>query len=145
MVKKTIMKTKIGPDDRDRIIGERVRAYRDIKGLSQTELGEAIGVTFQQIQKYERGKNKVGVSRLFEICKALDTPIMSFLSGLDDTKKAQIIAISDVKQNKIIEDPERNKEIAELLKIYNSVETYEDRQEIMNVLRALASAKKKRA
>ena len=72
------MKTKIGPDDRDRVIGERLRAYRDINGLSQTELGEAIGVTFQQVQKYERGKNKVSVSRLIDICKILNTPPHEF-------------------------------------------------------------------
>jgi transcriptional regulator with XRE-family HTH domain len=139
------MKTKIGPDDRDRVIGERLRAYRDINGLSQTELGDAIGVTFQQVQKYERGKNKVSVSRLIDICKILNTPLMNFLTGLDNTENAQIIAISDVKQDRIIQDPDRNKEIAELLKIYNSVETGEDRKEILNVLRALASAKRKRA
>lgn len=139
------MKTKIGPDDRDRVIGERLRAYRDINGLSQTELGDAIGVTFQQVQKYERGKNKVSVSRLIDICRILNTPLMNFLTGLDNTENAQIIAISDVKQDRIIQDPDRNKEIAELLKIYNSVETGEDRKEILNVLRALASAKRKRA
>ncbi len=139
------MKTKIGPDDRDRVIGERLRAYRDINGLSQTELGEAIGVTFQQVQKYERGKNKVSVSRLIDICKILNTPLMNFLTGLDNTANAQIIAISDVKQDRLIQDPDRNKEIAELLKIYNSVDTSEDRKEILNVLRALASAKRKRA
>jgi transcriptional regulator with XRE-family HTH domain len=139
------MKTKIGPDDRDRVVGERIRTYRDIKGLSQTELGEAIGVTFQQVQKYERGKNKVGVSRLVEISRILSTPLMSFVAGLDDSKNAHIISVSDTKQDKIIQDSERNKEIAELLKIYNSVETFEDRQEIINVLRALATAKRKRA
>ena len=67
------------------------------------------------------------------------------MTGLDNTANAQIIAISDVKQDRLIQDPDRNKEIAELLKIYNSVDTSEDRKEILNVLRALASAKRKRA
>ena len=138
------VKTKTGADDRDRLIGRRLKTYRDIKGISQTELGEALGVTFQQIQKYESGKNKVSVSRLIDVCKILDTSLMTFLSGLEDAKKAPVIAISDVKQDKLIQDPERNKEIAELLKVYNSVEADEDRQEILNVLKALAAAKKKR-
>ena len=138
-------KTKDAPDERDRIIGLRVKAYRDIKGLSQTELGDAVGVTFQQIQKYESGKNKVSVSRLIDMCKILDVSLMNFVSGLEKPQKAQVIAVSDVKQDKIIHDPERNKEAAELLKIYNSVESEEDRQEIMNVLKALVNAKKKRA
>lgn len=138
-------KTKDAPDDRDRIIGLRVKAYRDIKGLSQTELGESVGVTFQQIQKYESGRNKVSVSRLIDICKILDTPLMSFLTGLTEADKASVIAISDVKQDKLLQDPERNKEIATLLKIYNSVEKQEDRQEILDVLKALAAAKKKKS
>ena len=138
-------KTKDAPDDRDRIIGLRVKAYRDIKGMSQTELGEAVGVTFQQIQKYESGKNKVSVSRLIDMCKILDTSLMSFLTGLTDTTKAQIIAVSDVKQDKLLQDPERNKEATELLKIYNSVDDPEDRREILNVLKALASAKRKKS
>ncbi len=142
---KTEMKTKDAPDDRDRIIGLRVKTYRDIKGLSQTDLGEKIGVTFQQIQKYENGKNKVSVSRLIDMCKVLDVSLMNFISGLEKPAKAQIIAVSDVKQDKIINDPDRNKEAAELLKIYNSVESAEDRKEIINVLKALSSAKKKRA
>jgi transcriptional regulator with XRE-family HTH domain len=139
------IKTKNGPDERDRIIGLRVKAYREIKGLSQVELGEAVGVTFQQIQKYESGKNKVGVSRLIDICSILETSLMSFLTGLADAQNAHIIAVSDVKQDKILQDPDRNKEIEELLKIYNSVETTEDRKEILNVLKALADAKRKRS
>jgi transcriptional regulator with XRE-family HTH domain len=142
--KKSDIKTKDAPDDRDRIIGLRVKAYRDIKGYSQTELGEKIGVTFQQIQKYENGKNKVSVSRLIDICKVLDVSLMNFISGLEKPTEAQIISVSDVKQDKIINDPDRNKEAAELLKVYNSVESAEDRAEIMNVLKALAHAKRKR-
>jgi transcriptional regulator with XRE-family HTH domain len=142
---KVNIKTKNAPDDRDRIIGLRVKAYRDIKGLSQTELGEAVGVTFQQIQKYESGRNKVSVSRLIDMCKVLDVSLMNFVSGLEKPQHAQVIAVSDVKQDKLINDPERNKEAAELLKIYNSVESLEDRKEILNVLKALAAAKKKRA
>jgi transcriptional regulator with XRE-family HTH domain len=139
------VKTKDSPDDRDLLIGQRVKAYRDINGMSQTELGASIGVTFQQIQKYERGKNKVSVSRLIDICQILKTPLSSFLAGLDNAHTAHIIAVSDVKQDKIINDPDRNKEIAELLKIYNSVDTHDDRKEILNVLKALASAKRKKA
>lgn len=132
-------KTKDAPDERDRIIGLRVKAYRDIKGFSQTELGESVGVTFQQIQKYESGKNKVSVSRLIDMCKILDTPLMSFLTGLADADNTSVIAVSDVKQNKLLKDPERNKEITELLKIYNSVETPEDRREILDDTKARAA------
>lgn len=138
------MKKKDSADQRDRVIGLRLKAYREIKKFSQSDLGDEIGVTFQQIQKYEKGLNKVSVSRLFDICKVLDTSIMNFLSGLEEAETATIIAVSDSEQSKILQDPDREKEVTELLKIYNAVETEEDRKEILNVLRALANAKKKR-
>ncbi|CAO4145767.1 hypothetical protein DHODJN_09825 [Methylorubrum extorquens] len=53
--------------EQDRIVGERIHVLRKSKGLSQTALGSAIGVTFQQIQKYENGLNRVGAGRLSEI------------------------------------------------------------------------------
>lgn len=60
-----------GPVDRQ--VGARIRLRRNLLGLSQTELGRAVGVTFQQIQKYENGQNRVGASRLQRIAQALDT------------------------------------------------------------------------
>ena len=136
-------KRKDAADKRDRIIGLRLKTYRQIKGLSQAGLGDKLGVTFQQIQKYEHGRNKVSVSRLFDICTILDTTMSDFLTGLASAKETHVIAVSDVTQDKIIDDPDRNKEIAHLLKIYNSVETAQDRSEILNVLEALVKAKKK--
>ena len=62
----------------DRGVGERIRLARKIVGMSQTELGERSGVTFQQIQKYEGGMNRVSASRLFEFAKVLQKPISYF-------------------------------------------------------------------
>jgi transcriptional regulator with XRE-family HTH domain len=140
----TPIKTKDPADDRDRVIGLRVKAYRDVNGLSQTELGQALGVSFQQIQKYESGRNKISVSRLIDLCTILKTPLNSFLSGLTDTKNAPILSVSDVQQDKIIQDIQRNNEVIELLRLFNSLETSQDKKEIMDVLRALVYAKKKR-
>ncbi len=64
-------------------VGERVRARRKMVGLSQNDLAQAIGLTFQQIQKYERGTNRVSASKLFEIAKTLTTPIDYFFAGMD--------------------------------------------------------------
>lgn len=61
----------------DRVIGQRIRAAREAAGLGQTALGEAIGIAFQQIQKYENGTNRVTAARLFEICQVLKVPIAS--------------------------------------------------------------------
>jgi transcriptional regulator with XRE-family HTH domain len=59
-------------------IAAKLRALRKERGLSQTALGAAAGVTFQQIQKYETGANRVSASRLYKLAKALDTPVADF-------------------------------------------------------------------
>jgi transcriptional regulator with XRE-family HTH domain len=62
----------------DRLVGQNIRTLRAARGVSQAALGEAAGVTFQQIQKYENGSNRISSSRLAKIAAALDTPIVSF-------------------------------------------------------------------
>ena len=66
-----------GPTAMDRVIGRRIRAARESAGVGQVALAEAVGVAFQQIQKYESGKNRVAAARLFEICRVLKVPIAS--------------------------------------------------------------------
>lgn len=69
-------------DPTDKFVGQNIRLFRKAKGLSQTQLGEAIGVTFQQVQKYENGFNRVGSSRLARIATALEVPVQSFFDGI---------------------------------------------------------------
>lgn len=59
----------------DRLVGSNIRIFRTAKGMSQTALGDSLGVTFQQIQKYEKGVNRVGSSRLQKIAEVLDVPV----------------------------------------------------------------------
>jgi len=66
----------------DKIIGDRVRVRRIEIGMSQERLAELLGVTFQQVQKYEKGVNRIASSRLLDISAALDVPVASFFSGL---------------------------------------------------------------
>ncbi|ARO54552.1 transcriptional regulator [Methylorubrum zatmanii] len=68
----------------DVIVGLRIQALRKSRGLSQTALGVAIGVTFQQIQKYENGTNRVGAGRLSDIARALGAPVSAFFDEGDD-------------------------------------------------------------
>src|SRR5437868_3665432 len=65
-------------DPEDLEIGQKIRALRVAKGVSQTTLGEALGVTFQQVQKYERGSNRVSAGRLQKIAHMLETPVTFF-------------------------------------------------------------------
>lgn len=65
-------------------VGSRIRMRRTLLGMSQERLGEALGLTFQQVQKYERGTNRVGASRLFDLSRILDVPIGFFFEELPD-------------------------------------------------------------
>jgi len=70
----------------DRLIGSRIRAARLQMGLSQTELGDALGITFQQVQKYEKGTNRVSASRLYKIGHLLNMDIQDFFKGADEAQ-----------------------------------------------------------
>jgi transcriptional regulator with XRE-family HTH domain len=74
----------------DKVVGQRVRLSRQSRGMSQTALASAIGVTFQQLQKYEKAANRISASKLFEISKALDVDVGTFFSELkvSGTKEA---------------------------------------------------------
>ena len=63
-------------------VGARMRQRRTLLGMSQEKLGTAVGLTFQQIQKYERGSNRIGSSRLFEFAKVLDVPVSYFFDEM---------------------------------------------------------------
>ena len=65
----------------DRLVGQNIRIFRTAKGISQTVLGNSVGVTFQQIQKYENGANRVGSSRLAKIAGVLGVPISRFFDN----------------------------------------------------------------
>lgn len=77
------------PNPIDVHVGARVRLRRTLLGLSQEKLGDAIGLTFQQVQKYERGANRIGASRLFDLSRVLDVPISYFYEDMDDDVRDQ--------------------------------------------------------
>src|SRR5471030_1017535 len=70
------------PSPVDLHVGSRVRLRRTLLGMSQEKLGNAVGLTFQQIQKYERGANRIGASRLFDISRVLDVPVQFFFDDM---------------------------------------------------------------
>ena len=78
-----------GPNPIDRHVGLRIRMRRKELGYSQERLAEAVGITFQQIQKYERAANRVSASKLWELARALDTTIGYFFEGLGEMESAE--------------------------------------------------------
>ena len=85
------MPMKKTPSPTDKHVGSRVRMQRMSIGMSQEKLGEALGLTFQQVQKYEKGTNRIGAARLQQISRALNVPMAFFFDGapaLDETATA---------------------------------------------------------
>jgi transcriptional regulator with XRE-family HTH domain len=78
------------PDLIDVEVGQRIRIQRLAAGLSQSELAERIGVTFQQVQKYEKGMNRVGAGRLTKIARVLNVPIGSFFDGREEIEQVEL-------------------------------------------------------
>src|SRR5208282_3211485 len=89
-----------GPDPIDIHVGARLRLRRNLLGLSQEQLGKASRLTFQQIQKYERGTNRMGASRLFQMGKILNVPVSWFFDSLpeDNTSGVRRIGFSEGKK-----------------------------------------------
>jgi transcriptional regulator with XRE-family HTH domain len=81
------MRTKGGDNPIDFSVGSRIRKFRKGRGMSQGELGEKLGVTFQQVQKYENGKNRVSASRLQMISTALDVPVEQLFTDSAGTSR----------------------------------------------------------
>jgi transcriptional regulator with XRE-family HTH domain len=80
--------TKKVPNPTDRHVGSRVRMRRMMLGMSQEKLGDALSLTFQQVQKYEKGTNRIGASRLQQIAGILQVPVSFFFEGAPQTGEA---------------------------------------------------------
>ncbi|SFO77237.1 Transcriptional regulator, contains XRE-family HTH domain [Cohaesibacter marisflavi] len=78
---------KKSPNEYDAYVGARVRMARSIAGISQEKLGEHLDITFQQIQKYEKGSNRISASKLVEISHALNKPISWFFEDIENNSK----------------------------------------------------------
>lgn len=77
-----------GPHPVDVHVGGRVKLRRLVLGLSQESLGNSLGLTFQQVQKYEKGVNRIGASRMFEISKLLEVPVQFFFEEFGDSQSS---------------------------------------------------------
>jgi transcriptional regulator with XRE-family HTH domain len=77
-----------GPDPIDQHVGGQLRLRRAQAGMTQTELGAKVGLSFQAVQKYETGENRISASRLYQLARILDVPLSYFFDGLDETGRA---------------------------------------------------------
>ncbi len=114
--------------DVDRLVGLRITALRKARGMSQTALGNAVGVTFQQVQKYEKGQNRVGAGRLREIARLLEVPVSAFF---EDDKA------SDGPQEDVFGFLSAHGAI-ELLRAYVAIQDDQVRRDVLSIVRSAA-------
>ena len=115
----------------DTYVGQRIRDKRNERGMSQTEVANALGVTFQQVQKYERGTNRVSASRLFDLSRILSVPIQYFFAGLNN----QSTPIEKEDDNVIhLMKPDT----VELVEAYYKVENPQVRRQILSTIRSIS-------
>jgi transcriptional regulator with XRE-family HTH domain len=127
-----------GPDPIDRFVGSRVRARRVGIRLSQTKLGEAIGVTFQQVQKYENGTNRIGASNLFKIAKTLGVDVAYFFEGVQEIADSMMTDSPDVPLAGVKEDPLTSRDAIELMHNYYRVKDANVRKRLAQFVKTLA-------
>jgi len=108
-------------------------------GLSQGKLAEAIGLTFQQVQKYEHGANRIGASRLHELSQALDVPISFFFDDTDPVRAPAMGGFSEYPAEAFESDPLRKLETIELVRAYFSIEDAAVRRRLLDLAKALAA------
>ncbi len=133
-----------GPHPIDVHVGFRVRLRRNLLGMSQEKLGRAIGLTFQQIQKYERGVNRVGASRLFHLSRALDVPVSFFFEDLSPAAagggKRRARGLSEAPASALQPDSLSKRETVELIRAYYQVTDPKLRKRVLDLLKALGKA-----
>jgi transcriptional regulator with XRE-family HTH domain len=113
----------------DVIVGLRIQTLRKSRGLSQTALGVAIGVTFQQIQKYENGTNRVGAGRLGDIARVLGAPVSAFFDEGDDAAAQEKTDVFDFL---------RAPGAVDLLNAFITIEDDQLRREVLALVRSAA-------
>ena len=138
-------KSEEGPHPVDVHVGQKVKTRRLTLGMSQDELAKSCGITFQQVQKYERGTNRISVSRLTEIAAALKTHLEYFTEGcaalLTGPLKGGARGMADNKQTAFEAEP-MSRDKAELLRAYDSIESAAHKRQVVEMAKALGKPAK---
>jgi transcriptional regulator with XRE-family HTH domain len=127
----------------DAHVGARVRLRRMLIGMSQEKLGEMLGVTFQQVQKYEKGANRIGASRLFEVSQILDVPVQFFfddLPGAGERPVARPHGTSDNDGEPFIMDFVARPEGMALNQAFTKIKGSKVRRHILDLVKAIAGS-----
>lgn len=143
---KTKQSRSTHPDPVDVHVGARLRLRRNLLGMSQEQLGKSSGLTFQQIQKYERGTNRMGASRLFQFAKLLDVPVSYFFDdvrgermainpsyGFAEKEQAQLEGVPQADNEQL-----HRRETLEMIRAYYKITDPKTRRKVYELIKSLA-------
>ena len=124
-------------------VGSRVRLRRTLLGMSQGKLGEAIGLTFQQIQKYERGANRISASTLYRLSQVLDVPVSFFFDGMPPSAASTSDASSSVPHRPANDahagpDLMARRETVDLARNYYRINDHNIRRRLFDLIKGMA-------
>jgi transcriptional regulator with XRE-family HTH domain len=132
------------PNPIDVHVGHRIRQRRALLGMSQTKVAAGLGLTFQQVQKYERGADRVGSSRLFDLARVLNVPIPYFFeemeAGVADKSPSRLMGVTESKMQTHAADPDplAKRETLDLVRAYYQIADPRICKRIFELIKALA-------
>lgn len=138
-------KTKGAASQIDAHVGQRLRVRRSLLGLSQEKVAEAVGLTFQQLQKYERGMNRISAGRLMQFSVILDVPVAYFFENFRATpqNKKVLHAMADNDQDEFMSpDVIQSKETLNLVRAYYRIEDENVRRSVYNFVKSVSEGGK---
>lgn len=130
-------KTRGKPNNVDIHVGNRVRQRRTLLGLSQEKLAGSLDLTFQQVQKYERGANRIGAGRLYELARALGVPVTYFFEELEDEGTPATNGVKDAAAGTYNADPLNQRETLLLIRAYYAIPDPAVRRRMLDLMRSM--------
>lgn len=137
------------PNPVDVHVGKRIRLRRTILHITQQQMAEMLGLTFQQVQKYEKGMNRVGASRLWDISRVLEVPMGFFFEDMDDVVAAQSPRMLNIAPDSMYvsekhlsfdEDPMKRAETLELIRAYYKITNRAIAKQMFDLMIALSKS-----
>jgi len=123
----------------DAHIGARLRLRRTLLGLSQEKVAEAIGLTFQQLQKYERGANRISGSRLYDLSRVLDVPVSFFFDDMSDEVRMSATAAEPIGEaSRISGEPPTTRQALELMRAFQAIDDEKLQTAIYQMVKAVS-------
>jgi len=136
-LKESSENNKKSPNPVDIHVGGRVRLRRMLVGLSQEKLGDSMGLTFQQIQKYEKGANRIGASRLYKLSQVLEVPVGFFFEGLNHAEGAVPAGMAEGDAESFLYEFINTRDGLELNRAFVKISDADVRRSVINLMRSL--------